>query len=670
MSLLDDVSIVVTPNGYKAGTLYGVLPVPTEGSDLVTNGGFDTDSDWSKGTGWTISGGTANSDGTSGSNNLSQSGILEVGKQYKIDITVSNYVSGNVEVSAGASPRDTMTANGTYTFYQTCTPSTTFYIIANSFDGSVDNVSVKEWTASDMDVTRATAATRVDENGLVNYAEVLSSELVTDGDFLLTGTQAQNVIGTYWTTGAGWTIASGVASCDGTQTSGTQLTQTGLTFTNAITYKVTYTLTVSAGNIDARLQGGGATVTGTSRTSSGTYTDYLVSTGNTSFRMRGNTDFVGTVTNISVKQADRNNVPRIDYTGGGCPHILAEPQRTNLITYSEDFSNASWLKLNSTVNPNTSVSPDGTLNADEFIPDNTTANIFIYNQVTFSASDYTLSFFIKYNGRQYVQLLFGSTATFDFANFDLINHTVTSGNGSIEDYGNDWYKISLTSNLSAVSSEVYLWSIDSATSLRASLSTGNGTDGYYVYGGQLEQGSYLTSYIPTSGSTVTRNQDQFTRDGIGSLINSTEGVLFAEMAALDNDLTTRMISLSDGTNTNRIHMFYHSVSNEIAVNYRVSGTTEASIGFVVSNITNFNKIAFKWKSADFSLWINGVEVGTDSNTTMLPADTLNELAFEQGDGGNNLYAKVKQLQVYKTALGGSPYDATLSDERLAALTSL
>ena len=152
MSLLDDVSIVVTPNGYKAGELYAVIPVPREGADVVENGDFATDSDWSKGTGWTISGGKANADGTSGSNNLSQSGILVVGEQYEINITISNYVSGNVEVSAGASPRGTITANGTYTFYQTCTPSTTFYIIANSFDGSIDNVSVTEYAITPLDV--------------------------------------------------------------------------------------------------------------------------------------------------------------------------------------------------------------------------------------------------------------------------------------------------------------------------------------------------------------------------------------------------------------------------------------------------------------------------------------------------------------------------------------
>ena len=54
MSLLDDVSIVVTPNGYNAGELYAVVPVPTEGAEEVTNGDFATDSDWTKGTSWTI----------------------------------------------------------------------------------------------------------------------------------------------------------------------------------------------------------------------------------------------------------------------------------------------------------------------------------------------------------------------------------------------------------------------------------------------------------------------------------------------------------------------------------------------------------------------------------------------------------------------------------------
>ena len=187
--------------------------------------------------------------------------------------------------------------------------------------------------------------------------------------------------------------------------------------------------------------------------------------------------------------------------------------------------------------------------------------------------------------------------------------------------------------------------------------TGDGTSGFYIYGAQLE-GSYPTSYIPTSGSTVTRNQDIFTRDGIGSLINSTEGVLFVEMAALSDDLSTREISLSDGTTTDRIEIRYSPVSNRIQGLVRVGSVIVANLSFIVSDITDFSKIAFKWKVNDFALWIDGVESGTDTSGS-IPSG-LNRLALDGGSGSDVFFGKVKQLQVYTTAL---------TDTQLAALTS-
>ena len=112
------------------------------GPDLVINGDFATDSVWSKGAGWTISNGKASNDGSSG--NLQQSSILEIGKVYLITITVSDYVSGNVQVSAGAGPRGVVSANGTYTFIQTSQNNSSFYIVSSAFDGSVESVSVQE----------------------------------------------------------------------------------------------------------------------------------------------------------------------------------------------------------------------------------------------------------------------------------------------------------------------------------------------------------------------------------------------------------------------------------------------------------------------------------------------------------------------------------------------
>ena len=491
-------------------------------------------------------------------------------------------------------------------------------------------------------MTRATLGTRVNPSGLVEDVALLGSELVSCGDFACADPNAE------WTEGTGWTISGGKATHTGA--TGNLSQDVGI---GGKTIFLTFDILSIADGVCNVYDISNAT-TYASFSTTGTKTLYFNSVSN-SIGFRSNSTNVS-IDNISVKEATLDGLARVDYTDG-TGSLLVEPQRTNLITYSEDFSNPSWLKVNSTVNPNTSVSPDGTLNSDEFIPDNTTASIFIYNQVTFSASDYTLSFFIKYNGRQYVQLLFGSGASSDFSNFDLINHTVTSGNGSIEDYGNDWYKISLTSNVSAGASEVYLWSIDSATSLRAASSTGNGTDGYYVYGGQLEQGSYPTSYIKTQGSTVTRNKDEYTKTGISDKINSEEGVLFVEMAALANDGNTRYLSLNDGTTNNRVTILYYSGNNNIRTIISSGGSNIVDKNTGVTSALDFHKIAVKWKENDFALWVDGVERKTD--TSGLAPTGLNTLSFDQL-GFDNLFGKVRQLQVFKTAL---------SDSELATLTT-
>ena len=163
----------------------------------------------------------------------------------------------------------------------------------------------------EFDFSRGSSATYVAKDGLIKTAGLQATNLVNNGDFSELGseiiTNGNFATDSNWVLGTGWSISGGSANCDGSQTSGTFLQQTPITFTNGNTYKVVFTCTIQAGNLDARLQGNGATVTGTSRTSSGTYTEYLVSTGNTSFRMRGNDDFIGSIDNISVKQVDPND---------------------------------------------------------------------------------------------------------------------------------------------------------------------------------------------------------------------------------------------------------------------------------------------------------------------------------------------------------------------------
>lgn len=171
-----------------------------------------------------------------------------------------------------------------------------------------------------------------------------------------------------------------------------------------------------------------------------------------------------------------------------------------------------------------------------------------------------------------------------------------------------------------------------------------------VTNGQVENLSYATSVIVTLGSTVTRTADICNDAGDVNTFNSVEGVLFVEMAALVNDLSTREISISDASFNNRIEIRYLSVSNQIQAVVRVASVVVAAMIFNSSDITSFDKVALKWKVNDFAFWANGVEVATDGSGVSFPASTLTETAFDDGGGFGNFFGKVKEIRVYKTAL--------------------
>jgi hypothetical protein len=152
MSLYKDASLVMIPSAYKDGKLYSIRPIPEYGAELVTNGGFDTDTAWTKGTGWTISGGTANCNGTNDTaieQNISSSNTT----LKRITFSVSNYVSGTLRVysGSGADVFLNVSANGTYELESYLINNKIFIYSLSSFNGSVDNISVKEVIKGDGD---------------------------------------------------------------------------------------------------------------------------------------------------------------------------------------------------------------------------------------------------------------------------------------------------------------------------------------------------------------------------------------------------------------------------------------------------------------------------------------------------------------------------------------
>ena len=219
------------------------------------------------------------------------------------------------------------------------------------------------------------------------------------------------------------------------------------------------------------------------------------------------------------------DMPRIDNTAGGCPILLIESQATNNVEYSQDFSNVWWnVKSNSSINSNSITSPDGTTNADKLVEDSSSSTHYM-NKTGFTLSsgvDYTYSVFVKQGGRSrfWLRTISGVGATY----FDVSNGTIPSGTGTIEDYGNGWYRCSVSGTASSTTANPYIYLVDSGTSNNYQ---GDGVSGVYLYGFQVEVGIIASSYIPTNGTAVTRTADigqVTTPTGVTSITETIGGV--------------------------------------------------------------------------------------------------------------------------------------------------
>jgi len=350
----------------------------------------------------------------------------------------------------------------------------------------------------------------------------------------------------------------------------------------------------------------------------------------------------------------RLNYPMIDGKVVGCPHHILEPQRTNLVTYSEDFSNAYWSKSRASVVLNSTISPDGSLNASKLVEDTTSGGHILYkNNITTGAGINTLSVKVKANGRNWVLLYDseqGEAVYFDIKNGVAGTIVGTPDAYSIKKLPNGWYDISLTTTATLrVDFQIYTAESDGNNAY-----LGDGVSGIYVWGAQLEQGSYPTSYIPTNGSTVTRSAETANGSGDASTFNDSEGVLMLEINTSDTSLVP-VISLSDGSQSNEIEFAYYG-TNQWNVILRVSGGSPDVIGTV--NASDFSKFSVSYTATDFKVYLNGFLIG--SNTLPSPLNGLNTLDFNFPGGSNPFYGNTKQVQYY---------NSVLTDSELEQLTS-
>ena len=456
-------------------------------------------------------------------------------------------------------------------------------------------------------MTRASAGTRVNPQGLVETVELLGSELIpsiaTISNGSSTGTsEIVQISGNSYST-----------ESDGTNTS-TIRPKFDLATTSGKGYKLTITPTGSiTGTIACKFYDG----------SSYLFTDYDFSTvkeiyftdnGSVNLSFNGQNTFSVSGFTLSVKESTKNDLARVDYTGS-TSSLLAEPQRTNLVTDSVDIDTYFTNQVDAIVTNDYGTSPTGENNSTRVQWADSTS--FIYRAESVS-TDTSASIFVKGISGETVMFGFGGNVT----------------TGTVYTFDGSWQRIIFTGSTGTT---IFLSSYFGATA----------TD-FEVFGLQLEVGSYATSYIPTSGSTVTRVKDQYTKTGISDKINSEEGVLFVEMAALSNDTSFRAMSISDGTTSNRITLVYNGGIRAFNV---VAGSVSSAINYSTT-ITTAQKIAIVWSSTSFALWVNGSEISSQSGIS-IPSSTLNKLSLDQGNGNNNMFAKVNQLKLYKEALSNS-----------------
>jgi hypothetical protein len=418
--------------------------------------------------------------------------------------------------------------------------------------------------------------------------------------------------------------------------------------------------------------------------------DYLqmgISTTNSSRTLSNNSVsyFWGAQVNLGTAQpylatTDRLNMPRITYpVGGGCGALLLEKQSTNLLTYSEQFDNASWLKgSNVAVTANSIVSPDGTQNADTAT--NSGANsVYIYQLSQAQGTTWTTSLYAKKGTNKYLGI---AITAYSYVNeryqpvFNLDDGTIqaqnTSGTNvsntscSITPVGNGWYRITATGTFVAGADYCYAviqssnntnYQPDTAT---GSLDWANATNGNaYLWGAQMEASSYPTSYISTTSSSVTRIADACYKTGISNLIGQTEGVIFVDYV-LNGQTNSANIFNCEKNTTCSLFMAQQLDGNFDAGLY-VSGSLVGRIEAGSISIGQRVKVAYAYKSGSFALYINGVQEGILSSTFTFPT-TLDDIFLN-----DETYFNYKEAVQYNQV---SLYKTRLSNAELATLTTI
>ena len=350
-----------------------------------------------------------------------------------------------------------------------------------------------------------------------------------------------------------------------------------------------------------------------------------------------------------------NNEPRIDFLNDSKGALKLEPSRTNLVTYSEDFANSSvWGAVNTTFTDNETQSPSGLLTGK------LTRNVTTFSCIrdatvsTVLGTTYVFSAFYKKDTETTINHgVLNQTTGYVTFNFDTETISITRNDNSdtistdgfgFEKYANGWYRVYLKFVRKAGSFQAQVARQDSGV-------IGQST---FIYGAQVEQGSYATSYIPTQGSIGTRVAESCSQTPPSGIIGQTEGTVYAEFDYLNSTGERRYIfQFGAGGNT-----LYARIESGQTLTSQIlnsaSGLTTTGTALPIG----INKLAIAYASNDAVIYLNGVQIAI-TNSIVIP--TLNNFYINSNAIGSEQLAGInKEFKLYNTRLSNTELQALTS----------
>ena len=345
------------------------------------------------------------------------------------------------------------------------------------------------------------------------------------------------------------------------------------------------------------------------------------------------TDYIPTTTTIS-------GAPRFDHdpVTGESLGLLIEESRTNLLQYSEQFDQSVWA-VGGTVSvvPNSALGPNGLMTADQITLGSTGARIGQFNLITTPGQTGTASVYLK--NIDHVGQLTLRTGLAGGASYNL-NLSLTS----------EWVRYELTTTHNGTQ--------DVEFHIRETSANPSGS--FLVFGAQLEEGSFPTSYIPTTSSTVTRAADVASIEGtnFSSWFTQNTGTVFVE-ASLQSPAASGQSPIVSIDNSGAD---FRAISRRASAGAR--STSNADLIDVTGAIWDGEKkkIAATWVPNDCALVDDGVLVGTDTSTNS-PLTTVNQMQIGQVNSGGYL----ARMGGHMSRLTYYPY--RLADATLQEITS-